>query len=165
MAPRAQGEPIAHRPSDGRSRALRGQKMCASAAYEYFDHDADVGVIGRGDSAAQAFVAAAQATFALTCDIASVAPRERIDVDFEEADPEFALVTWLNLLLARSSELGLALGRFELRRDGDRWIGAGWGEPWRDDIERRTQVKGATLTMLAVRGDGGRWEARCVVDV
>jgi SHS2 domain-containing protein len=139
--------------------------MCAAAAYEYFDHDADVGVIGRGDSVAEALVAAARATFALTCDIDSVDPRERIDVAFDEADPEFALVTWLNELLARANERGMALGRFELRRDGDRWLGAGWGEPWRDDIERRTQVKGATLTMLAVTRDGGQWEARCVVDV
>jgi SHS2 domain-containing protein len=139
--------------------------MRAAPAFEYFDHDADVGVIGRGDDLTDAFVAAAQATFALTCDIASVAPRERIDIAFDEADPEFALVTWLNLLLARANERGLALGRFELRRDGDRWAGAGWGEHWRDDIERRTQVKGATLTMLEVTERGGRWEARCVVDV
>lgn len=139
--------------------------MHAAPACEYFDHDADVGVVGRGDSVAQAFVAAAQATFALTCDIAAVAARERIEVSFDEPDAEYALVTWLNLLLAGAGERGLALGRFELRRDGDRWTGTGWGEPWRDDLERRTQVKGATLTMLEVGEHGGRWEARCVVDV
>ena len=95
----------------------------------------------------------------------SVAPRESVAVDFVEADPEFALVTWLNALLSAAGERGLALGRFELSREGDRWHGAGWGEAWRDGIERRTQVKGATLTMLAVEKREGRWEARCVVDV
>jgi len=133
--------------------------------YDYFDHDADVGVVGRGDSVESAFVSAARATFALTCDIASVVPRERVEVAFEESDPEFALVAWLNALLAAASERGLALGRFELAREGERWRGTAWGEPWRDDIERRTQVKGATLTMLEVRERRGGWEARCVVDV
>jgi len=133
--------------------------------YEYFDHDADVGVVGWGESAQSAMVGAARATFALVCDIDAVRPLERVDVAFDEPDPEFALVTWLNALLSLASERGLALGRFELSRDGDRWQGAGWGEPWRDGIERRTQVKGATLTMLSVRESEGRWQARCVVDV
>ena len=139
--------------------------MDADDASDYFDHDADIGVVGRGDSVESAFVAAARATFALTCDLESVAARERIEVAFEETDPEFALVAWLNALLAAAGERGLALCRFELSREGERWRGAAWGEPWRDGIERRTQVKGATLTMLAVRELQGRWEARCVVDV
>lgn len=139
--------------------------MDVEQGYEYFDHDADVGVTGRGDSVESAFVGAARATFALTCDIAAVAPRECVEVEFTEADPEFALVTWLNALLSAASERGLALGRFELSHHGDRWHGAGWGEPWHDGIERRTQVKGATLTMLEVEEREGRWEARCVVDV
>lgn len=131
----------------------------------YFDHDADVGVVGRGASMEAAFVAAARAAFALTCDLDAVEARERIEIEFEETDPEFALVVWLNLLLAHANERGLALARFELSRDGPRWRGAAWGEPWRDGIERRTQVKGATLTMLAVGRTDSGWEARCVVDV
>lgn len=131
----------------------------------YFDHDADVGIVGRGASMEAAFVAAARAAFALTCDLDAVEARERIEIEFEETDPEFALVVWLNLLLAHANERGLALARFELSRDGPRWRGAAWGEPWRDGIERRTQVKGATLTMLAVGRTDSGWEARCVVDV
>src|SRR5512134_1659325 len=68
--------------------------------YDYFDHDADTGVIGRGATLQDAFVHAAEATFALMCDPITVAQAERIDVEFEEQDPELALVTWLNLLLA-----------------------------------------------------------------
>jgi SHS2 domain-containing protein len=75
-------------------------------------------------------------------------------------------VRWLNLLLAHAHDRGLALGAFALRREAGRWHGEAWGEPWREDLERGTGVKGATLTMLSVRraGEGG-WEARCVVDV
>jgi len=137
----------------------------APPTYEYFDHDADTGVIGRGPTLAQAFVHAAEATFALMCDLHAVQPRVPIDVDFTEADPEFALVTWLNLLLAHANARGLVLSRFALTREGDHWRGRARGEPWHPGLERGTQVKGATLTALRVGRVGDHWEARCIVDL
>ena len=131
----------------------------------YFDHDADVGIVGRGATLEAAFEAAARSMFALQTDLAQVRPRERLVVEFLEADPEIALVRWLNGLLGRAHERGLALARFALRRNGDQWHGEGWGEPWRAGLERGTGVKGATLTMLSVARDAAGWEARCVVDV
>jgi SHS2 domain-containing protein len=133
--------------------------------YDYFDHDADTGVIGRGATLQEAFVHAAEATFALMCDPLQVAPKERIDFEFEEDDVELALVTWLNGLLAHAAERGLALGRFELTKAITHWHATAWGEPWRADMERGTQVKGATLTALHVAPVGDGWEARCVVDL
>ncbi len=133
--------------------------------YDYFDHDADTGVIGRGATVQEAFVHAAEATFALMCDPLAVKPAERIELEFNEDDVELALVTWLNGLLAHAAERGLALGRFELIKEISHWRGTAWGEPWRADMERGTQVKGATLTALSVTPVGGGWEARCVVDL
>jgi SHS2 domain-containing protein len=131
----------------------------------YFGHDADIGVIGRGPTLEEAFVAAAEATFAVMGDPDDVRPVKRIHVAFEESDPELALVMWLNSLLAEAHAAGLALGRFSLQRAGNRWRGEASGEPWRPDLVRGVEVKGATLSMLAVRQSGGTWEARCVVDV
>lgn len=133
--------------------------------YDYFDHDADTGVIGRGHTLELAFVHAAEATFALMCDPLRVGEKERIDLEFDEDDPELALVTWLNQLLAQASARGLALSRFELTRRHAHWRGFAWGEPWRADMERGTQVKGATLTALQVIERPSGWEARCVVDL
>ena len=132
---------------------------------ELFEHDADFGVAGRGSSVEEAFVAAAEAMFGIMIDPASVVARESVAFEFEEADVELALVTWLNALLAHARDRGLALGRFELAREGARWRGRAAGEPWRAGLERGTEVKGATLTMLSVRRTDGGWEARCVVDV
>ena len=84
--------------------------------YDYFDHDADTGVIGRGGTLQEAFVHAAEATFALMCDPVTVEPREKIEFEFDEDDAELALVAWLNGLLAHANERGLALGRFELAK-------------------------------------------------
>jgi len=131
----------------------------------YFGHDADVGVIGRGPTLEAAFVAAAEATFGVMLDPDNVRTDVSIHVTFEESDPELALVTWLNSLLAEAHAAGLALGRFELLRVGDRWTGGAWGEPWHSNLARGVEVKGATLTMLSVRQNTSGWEARCVVDV
>ena len=130
-----------------------------------FEHDADFGVVGRGGSVEEAFVAAAEAMFGIMIDPATVVARETVAIEFEEADVELALVTWLNALLAHARDRGLALGRFELAREGARWRGRAAGEAWRAALERGTEVKGATLTMLSVRRTDDGWEARCVVDV
>ena len=132
---------------------------------EYFEHGADIGVVGRGASIEEAFASAAAAMFAIMVEPGAVQPLERIEVDFTEDDVEFALVRWLNALLAQARERGLVLCRFELRRDGDRWHGLARGELWRDSHPRGTEVKGATLTALSVRQDERGWQARCVVDV
>jgi len=131
----------------------------------YFEHDADVGVVGRGATLEQAFVAGAEAVFSLITRLDGVRPRKSVEVQFEEADPELAFVTWINQLLGHAHENGLVLGKFELEREGDRWRGRAWGEPWRDEMERGVDVKGATLTMLSVAQIDGGWEARCVIDV
>ena len=134
-------------------------------AHELFEHDADFGVIGRGTTIEEAFVAAAEATFGIMLDIAAVRALVTVPIEFEEADVELALVTWLNALLGHARDRRVVLGRFELRREGVRWRGSASGEPWRADLERGTEVKGATLTMLSVREMDGGWEARCIVDV
>lgn len=133
--------------------------------YTYFDHDADIGIVGRGATVEAAFIAAAEAMFAIMADLPKIHCKTSVEFEFEEADVEFALVTWLNRLLSEARGEGLIFGRFELTRRDEQWQGTAWGEPWRDDLERGVEVKGATLTMLSVRQDEGVWEARCVVDV
>lgn len=135
------------------------------ASHGYFEHDADIGIIGRGSTVAESFVSAASAMFAIQSELDSVRPLEGIEIGFEEGDLELALVRWLNALLAASRERGIALGEFGLEREGDQWHGRARGERWRAGLERGTEVKGATLTMLSVSHEAGGWEARCVVDV
>ena len=134
-------------------------------SYTYFEHDADVGVIGRGTTLEQALEAAARATFAIMTELELVRPLETVPIEFEELDEEFALVRWLNLLLAAARERSMVFGRFRLVHDGGRWHGEAAGEAWRPNLERGVEVKGATLTELSVRAQDDGWEARCVVDV
>lgn len=131
----------------------------------YFAHEADIGIIGRGNSVENCFADAARAMFGLMTDLTHVHQVKIVTFEFEEADLEFALVTWLNLLIAKAAEHRLILNDFRLKREGARWSAIVAGEPWRDDIPRGIEVKGATLTMLSVKKINHIWEARCVVDV
>jgi len=131
----------------------------------YFEHDADIGIIGRGATIEQSFEAAARVMFAVITNTDAVEPRTAIAIEFEESDPELALVTWLNLILGKVREFGMVFSHFHLKRENSHWRGELRGEPWRDDLERGTEVKGATLTMLSVKQIGEFWEARCVIDV
>ncbi|MHB1642238.1 MAG: archease [Acidithiobacillus sp.] len=99
------------------------------AVFSYVDHDADIGVIGRGRTLEESFEGLAQ-----------VRATRSVRIDFEEEDLELALVTSLNTLLVEAGIRGLVLGRFRLVRDNSHWQGEAWGEPWRE----RTWVGGRT---------------------
>ena len=131
----------------------------------YFEHDADIGIIGRGTTLEQAFEAAAQAVFAIVTNLDLVQPSSTLIIEFEEADPELALVTWLNLLLGKSREQGMIFSRFHVQHHDSKWRAEALGEKWHAGLERGVEVKGATLTMLSVKQTGTMWEARCIVDV
>ncbi len=135
------------------------------AARGTFEHGADFGIYGRGPTLTAAFCAAAEEMFALITDLKSVKPTLTVFFDFEEEDVEMALVRWLNLLLFHAADQRAVFARFSLSREGDLWKGSASGEAWHAGLERGTDVKGATLTMLCVKEDRGGWDARCVVDV
>lgn len=132
---------------------------------DYFEHGADIGVIGRGPSLERAFEAAARAMFAIMAEPDNVGRTVEVEVQFDEDDPEIALVRWLNALLAEARSARAVLAEFELQHSGRHWQGRGRGARWQPNDERGIEVKGATLTALAVRRDENGWEARCVVDV
>lgn len=131
----------------------------------YFDHDADIGVIGRGDTLEKSFEDTARAMFAIMADLSAVNPTQSITIEFQETDVELALVTWLNLLLAKAYEYNFIFSQFNLQRENGSWKGLATGERWRIHIEPGVEVKGATLTMLSVKKNNGQWESRCIVDI
>lgn len=139
--------------------------MAHTLRYEYFDHDADVGIHARGTSVEDLFATTARALFSLEADLARVQPAQSFGFSFDESDVELALVEWLNGLVARAHAAGLVPARFRVEREGPHWRCEAAGEPWRTGIARGVEVKGATLTGLAVRPVGDGWDARLVVDV
>lgn len=131
----------------------------------YFDHDADIGVIGCGKTLEAAFISIAESTFSLMTNLEKINPRTSIEINFQESDLELALLNWLNLLIGESIANNLIFCKFELQHKNNHWQGTAFGDNWQENMERGIEVKGATLTMLSVKKINQHWEARCVVDV
>lgn len=135
-------------------------------SFDYFDHDADIGIVGRGITITDAFVAAAHAVFAIMTDLSKIPLDHTIVIAFEEDNLDFALVTWLNLLIGKAREHSLVFAKFSLEKRGNLWQGAAFGTPWKKSLEHGVEVKGATLTCLSVKQNSDAiWQAQCVVDV
>jgi len=143
------------------------QYMAATARWEHFPHQADIGVRGLGATLAEAFEQAAMALTAVITDLASVAPREMIRLSCEAPDAELLLVDWLNLLIYEMATRNMLFSRFEVHLEGSRLIAQAWGEALETARHHpAVEVKGATYTALKVaqQPDGG-WLAQCIVDV
>lgn len=139
----------------------------ASAHWEHFEHSADVGVRGYGPSMAEAFAQAALALTAVVAEPATLAPQIRVAFRCKAPDPELLLVTWLDAVIYEMAIRHVLFGRFEVAILDLELTATGWAEHV-DRLRHRpaVEVKGATLTALAVRrAPDGSWSAQCVVDV
>ena len=144
-----------------------GDDITATAHWEHFPHDADVGVRGLGATLEQAFEQAALALTAVITDPADVAAKEMLQLSCIAPDAELLLVDWLNVLIFEMATRNMLFSRFEVHVEDGRLTAKAWGEAL--DVGRHhpaVEVKGATYTELKVaQQTGGGWLAQCVVDV
>ncbi len=134
--------------------------------YETFEHEADIGIRGFGDSVEEAFENAAAALYSVMVNIGNIRQKETRAVTVSAPDRELMLVEWLNALLALSDIERMVFSKFEVTISGNALKGKAWGEKLdRDRHETRVEVKGATYHMLGVKEQDGRYSAQCVVDV
>lgn len=141
--------------------------MESRAGWQHFEHGADIGVRGYGETPAVAFEQAALAMTAVVTDPERVAPLQSVSIHCEAPDLELLLADWLNALIYEMAVRRMLFGRFTVAIQGQQLQATAWGEAV--DITRHqpvVEVKGATYTALQVRQDeNGMWTAQCVVDV
>jgi len=135
--------------------------------WEHFEHGADIGVRGYGQSLAEAFEQAACALIAVVTDLEKVTATEPIQLTCSAPDTELLFADWLNALIYEMATRRMLFSRFEVTIENhDLWATA-WGEPI--EVGRHSpavEIKGATYTALSVTQDAqGLWCAQCVVDV
>jgi len=139
-----------------------------TAAWEHFEHRADIGVRGIGQDMAEAFAQAALAMTAIITDPDSVQPEHGVLLACSETDPELLFVDWLNQVIFEMATRGMLFSRFEVRIGGNGELHA---EIRGEAVDRArhtpaVEIKGATFTELSVQQQAdGRWVAQCVVDV
>jgi SHS2 domain-containing protein len=141
--------------------------MNATARWEHFPHDADIGVRGLGATLAQAFEQAALALTAVITDPAAVSAKNMIELSCAAPDAELLLVDWLNVLIYEMATRNMLFSRFEVHLAGNHLTAEAWGETLEVSRHRpAVEVKGATYTGLKVaQQTDGVWLAQCVVDV
>ena len=140
--------------------------MKGPPAFETFEHDADVGVRGRGATLREAFANAGRALTSVVTDPAQVRETMSVAVACEASDPESLLYDWLNALVFEMATRSVLFARYEVTLEGGRLRAVAFGEPV--EVERHqpaVEVKGATWTGLKVVHQRGSWVAECVVDV
>jgi len=133
--------------------------------YEYFEHSADVGIVGKGQSLEEAFAEAAKAVFNLMVDIEAVEPIKTIEVQCEAENEEELFVEWLNSLLAEATINDMVFSQFDVQIEKGKLVGMARGDdldPERHEL--RTEVKAATYSQLKIVKDS-EFIAQCVVDV
>ena len=137
------------------------------APYETFEHDADIGVRGRGATMAEAFANAGRALTAVVTDPSSVREAQEVAIACAADDVDSLFFDWMNALVFEIATRWVLFARYEVAIEGSRLQARAFGEPV--DLDRHhpaVEVKGATWTGLRVaRADDGSWVAECVVDV
>jgi SHS2 domain-containing protein len=134
--------------------------------WEHFEHQADIGVRGVGNSMGEAFAQAATAMTAIICDPQGVRSQQKIEIHLDEPDPELLLADWLNAIIYQMAVKNMLFGRFVIRIEDGSLDADIYGEKV-DRVRHQpvVEVKGATYTELCVCPDNGHWLAQCVVDV
>ena len=135
--------------------------------HETFEHTADLGLRIRAADLETLFVEAAQALFeTIVPDLATVQPRQKLEIHVNQEDKEFLLFDWLRELLFHFDSEHLLLGRFEVRIEKGSLTGTAWGEPLdRTRHELEHEVKAITYHGLRVEKMADGWLAEVIVDI
>ncbi len=140
--------------------------MTSPPAFETFEHDADIGVRGRGATLAEAFANAGRALTSVLTDPAGVREVLSVEIACEAPDADTLLFDWLNALVYEMATRRVVFARYEVSIEGRKLRARAFGEPV--DVSRHhpaVEVKGATWTGLRVAREGRGRVVECVVDV
>jgi SHS2 domain-containing protein len=138
-------------------------------AFEYLDHEADIGIKATAETLEEAFEEGAKAMFNVMVDIARVEPRKKIEVTASAKSIDSLFVEFLNSLLARIETTGMVFSRFRVKieKKKDYTLRAtAWGEPLNQKKHKiKTEVKAATYSGLKCWTDSGKHNVQCVLDI
>jgi len=139
--------------------------------YEQFEHQADVGIRGYGETIEEAFENGAKAMFSVMVNLEKVEPKKEIEIKCEAANLEELFVEWLNKLLAEAGIGNLFFSNFKIKaikkNNSDyKLLGLAKGEELNlEKHEPKVEVKAATYSQLKVEKKQNQYIAQTIVDV
>ena len=141
--------------------------MNNKAAWQHFQHVADIGIKGYGNSVEVAFSQAAIAMTAVITDPQLIDKKICLDVECESPDLDYLFFDWLNVLIYEMATRHMLFNQFDIQiHDGHLKANICGEQVNREKHQPAVEIKGATLTELQVKQDKeGIWCAQCIVDV
>jgi SHS2 domain-containing protein len=136
--------------------------------YEYFEHQADIGVRGIGVTLVEAFEQVALAMFEIMVETKDLQPGKPDIMEITAANLEELLLEWLSELLYLKDVKGKMYGQFQIENMSDTsLIAKVYGEPINVTRHKlKLEVKAATWTQLRIQqANDNKWIAQCLVDV
>lgn len=135
--------------------------------FELFEHGADIGVRGFGDTVNQAFENVALAMFSIeVLHIEDLVATCFWQLSCESYDQEALLTAWLNTLISYADLYKTVFCSFDVTIEDCCLTARVGGVPLNElKGEKGVEVKGATFTELYVGQRDDTWIAQCVVDV
>jgi SHS2 domain-containing protein len=137
-------------------------------AYEYLEHEADIGILAMGKTRKQAFEEGAKAMFGVMVDLDKVDPRKKVEVSVGADTLDSLFVEWLNALLAQRDIRGMVFSRFEVEifeKENFQLKGCAWGDEFRSEQNFKTEVKAATYSGLKYKQVFDEHHLQCVLDI
>lgn len=135
--------------------------------YEVFEHVSDIGLRIYGSSFNELLENAGLALFDQMADLSRVSSVDTFDVSAQGDTVEELFMAWMRELLYIFHGDGYLLKEFEVKEVSKEKVrGIAKGE--KIDPDRHLvhgEVKGATYHRLEVKEDGGKWEAKVILDV
>ena len=133
--------------------------------YEIFEHEADFGIRGYGETLEKAFENVAKALFSVMVDLDTVKAATRVTVDCSASDYEGLFIEWLNSLLSEMDLRRMLFSTFSVTLNSYMLHGEAFGEK----IDRSKhvitgEVKAATYSSLKLEEKNGKM-IQCIVDV
>jgi len=138
-----------------------------TASWEHFEHKADIGVRGIGDTLPEAFTQAALAMSAVVTELEKIDNKECINIECEAPEDDLLFVDWLNEIIYAMATRNMLFCHFEVHIDNHHLRAEICGETANQKKHQpAVEIKGATFTELKVyQTVKDEWVAQTIVDV
>lgn len=138
--------------------------------WEHYEHTADIGIRGYGDTLEEAFEAVAIALFDVMVDVRKVEKKEVREIEVEGEDLYSLLYNFLEELLILHDTEGLVFGDFEVKiektEQGYRLKAKAYGEKLSEKHEPKEEVKAITYHEMEIKQlPSKEWIAQLVPDI
>ncbi|EHR78319.1 archease [Thermococcus litoralis DSM 5473] len=138
--------------------------------WEHYEHTADIGIRGYGETLEEAFEAVAIALFDVMVNVEKVEKREVREIEVEGEDLYSLLYNFLEELLILHDTEGLVFRDFEVKIEktekGYKLKAKAYGEKLSEKHEPKEEVKAITYHDMEIKQlPNGEWMAQLVPDI